>query len=159
MKLKRLLILEITIAIVLLISLFAFIEIRSYLGISQSINIGLYNEREYAEGNAKALPGETTKVQFPYLSYEPAILIIELSFHSVEKPGYLTVLCNYKLLESMFVNQENSSVRLYAMSVSGAGWVETLSSMTGLNEVHFDSGLENGFEGTINYKIKLRGTR
>ena len=159
MKLRKIVVLEITVIILVLISILAFIEVTSYLGSSQNARIGLYNEREYAKGNVTVLPGETAIVQFTYLSYEPTILVLDLTFKSVDKPGCLIIRCNNRLLNPIFVNQENPNVRLNAVSVSGAEWVEPLSAMFGFNEVTFEAGLENGFEGVIEYQIKLRGTR
>jgi len=159
LKLRKIVVLEITAIILVLISILAFIEVTSYLGATQNARIGLYNEREYARGNVTVLPGETSLVQFTFLSYEPTILVVELTFRSVDVPGYLVVRCNNKLLNPVLVSQANSAVSLNAISVSGAEWVEPLSAMFGYNEVTFEAGLENGFEGVIEYQIKLRGTR
>ena len=159
MKLRKIVVLEITVIILVLISILAFIEVTSYLGSSQNAKIGLYNEREYAKGNVTVFPGETAIVQFTYLSYEPTILVLDLTFKSVDKPGYLVIRCNNRMLHPILANQENSSVSLNAVSVSGAEWVEPLSAMFGFNEVTFETGLENGFEGVVDYRVNLRGTR
>jgi hypothetical protein len=159
LKLKNLVILEITALIILLISVFAYIEVTTYLGSSQNAEIGLYIEKVYAKGNVTVLPGETAIARFTFLSYEPTILVLELTFRSVDEPGYLLVRCNNRLLHPIIVSQANSTVSLNAVSVSGAEWVEPLSAMFGFNEVTFEAGSEKGFEGVVEYQIKLRGTR
>ena len=159
MKLKKLIVLEISLLIVIFISLAAYIENSFYLGSPETAKIGLYNEREFARGNVTVVPGEIGIVRFSYSIYEPTILVLELAFRSVEKPGYLMVRCNNRPLQPFWVSPANSTIILNVMSVSGAEWVEPLSSMFGLNDIVFESDAINGFEGLIDYRIKLRGTR
>lgn len=160
MKLKKLIAAEITTVALVFILLVILVDFTSYLGSSnQNDRIGLYAEKEYAAGNITVVSGEIAFVRFNYSSYEPAILVLELTFQSWESTGYLDIRCNNRAIRPIFASPENPIIRLNVVSTSGAEWVEPLSSMFGLNEVTFESGLENGFIGLLSYKIKLRGSR
>jgi hypothetical protein len=160
LKLKKLIAVEAAGVALVLILLVILVDFTSYLGSSnQKDRISLYVEKEYAEGNITVVPGRIAFVRFNYSSYEPAILVLELVFQSWESTGYLNIRCNNRAIGPIFASPENSTVRLNVVSTSGAEWVEPLSSMFGLNEVTFESGLENGFIGILSYKIKLRGSR
>ena len=160
LKLKKLLVVEITAVALVLVLLVILLNFTSYLGSSsQKDKIGLYVEKEYAAGNITVVPGEIAFVRFNYSSYEPAILVFKLTFHTWESNGYLNIRCNNKAIKPILANPENPTISLTVISTSGGEWVEPLSSMFGLNEVTFESELENGFEGLLSYQIKLRGSR
>lgn len=160
MKLKKLLIVEAIIVVLVLVLLVTFFSGASYLGSSNQIDeISLYAEKEYAAGDISISRGEIKYVWFEYSSYEPVILILELRFKSWNSNGYLHIRCNNKPVKPIFVSPEKPSVNLTVVSCSGAEWVEPLSSMFGLNEVIFESEVENGFEGLFSYQIKLRASR
>lgn len=159
MKLRKLILVEVTLVTAVVISLVALIEVTSYLSSSQNDSVGLYIEKEFAEGNVSVVPRETAIVRFNYTSYEPAILVLELTFRSWESPGYLIVRCNNKQLRPILADPAKPNITLHVVSVSGVEWVEPMSSMFGMNEVTFQSAVENGFEGNLGYRIKLRGSR
>jgi hypothetical protein len=160
LKLNKLIAAEIVVAALALISLVVFVDFTPYLGSSSQNNkIGLYSEKEYAKGNVTVVPGGKTFVQFSYSSYEPAILVLELTFQSWDSSGYVNIRLNNKPIPPIFASPENPIITLYVVSASGAEWVEPLSSMFGLNEVTFESGFADGFKGILGYRIRLRGSR
>ncbi len=143
-----------------LVMLVALVNLTSYLGASNSNHeVGLYVEKEYALGSLTIVPGERKYIWFNYSSYEPTILLLELSFKSWKTSGYLDVRCNNNPVRTIFATPENPNISLVVVSTSGSEWIEPQSSMFGLNEVIFESALENGFEGLLSYQIRLRGAR
>jgi len=160
LKLKKLMVVEIVLLVVALLLVIAFVEIVPFLRSSKQKNsIGLYQEREYARGNVTLVVGGWSSVRFNYLSYDPAILILDIAFLTWKSPGFLTLRCNNRVFASVFARPENSHVSLTVVSVSGREWVEPPSSMFGINEIAFESELKNGYEGTFSYKISVRGSR
>ena len=160
MKLKKLIVLETTVVASVLVLLVAIVNFTSYLGTSNSTHeVSLYIEKEYALGNLTIVPGEIKYIWFNYSSYEPTILLLELSFKSWKTPGNLNVRCNNNPIKTIFATPENPNISLVVATTSGSEWVEPQSSMFGLNEVIFESDLENGFEGQVSYQIRLRGAR
>jgi hypothetical protein len=160
MKLKKLIVIEISILVVVLFLILAFVEIAPYLGASkQKDTIGLYSEREFARGRTTLAVGETIAVNFTYPSYDPAILTLDITFLFGKSPGYLTLRCNHRIFASIFVTQENTNLSFVGVSFSGRDWVEPPSSMFGLNEIAFESDSNNGYAGTLSYKISSRGSR
>jgi hypothetical protein len=146
--------------VVVLFLIITFAEIVPFLRSSkQNTSIGLYQEREYARGNVTLAVGERSSLRFTYLSYDPAILILDMVFLTWNSTGYLTLRCNNRIFASVFVHPENSHVSVTAVTVSGREWVKPPSTMFGLNEVAFESELENGYAGTFSYKISIRGSR
>ena len=160
MKMKRLLIVEIVLLVVALLSVVAFVEIAPFLRPSkQSYSIGLYREREYAGGNVTLAYGQRSSVRFTYTSYDPAILTLEIAFLTWESSGYLVFRCNNRVFASVFASPENPVLSFIVVTFSGREWVEPPSSMFGLNEIAFESDLENGYEGMFDYRINVRGSR
>ena len=160
MKLKKLIVIEVAVVALMLVLLVTLVDFMPYLGSSkQNDKVGLYAEKEYAAGNVTIVPGEREYVQFRYSNFEPAILVFELTFQSWKSNGYLNIRCNNKAINPIFASPENPTVILTVVSTSGGEWIESQSSMFGLNEVIFESELENGFEGRLSYQIKLRGSR
>jgi len=160
LKLKKLIVVEIVLLVAALLLVIAFVEIAPFLRSSKQKNsIGLYQEKEYARGNATLAVGESSSVRFTYSSYDPAILILDVAFLTWKSPGYLIFRCNNRVFASVFARPENSHLSLTVVSVSGREWVEPPSSMFGVNEIAFESELKNGYEGTFSYKISVRGSR
>ena len=157
---KRLLTVEIMLLVVALLSVVAFVEIAPFLRPSrQSYSIGLYREREYARGNVTLASGQRSSVRFTYTSYDPAILTLDVTFLTWESSGHLVFRCNNRIFASVFASPENPVVSFIVVTFSGREWVEPPSSMFGLNEIAFESELENGYEGMFDYRISVRGSR
>jgi hypothetical protein len=160
LKLKRLLIVEITFLLAVLLLVVAFVEIAPFLRPSRlSYSIGLYREREYAKGNATLALGGLSTVQFTYTSYDPAILTVDVTFFTWESSGYLTLRCNSRIFATVFASPQNPHSSFIVVTFSGREWVEPPSSMFGLNVISFESELENGYEGVFGYRISIRGSR
>jgi len=129
---------------------------------AQDSAIGLYNEREYGKGNVTLTAGETQRVaQFNYSTYDPAILVLDLAFRSWKSSGNLTMLINGRVFASVFASPESPTVSLRVISFSGTEWVRPPSpdSFVFGNEISFSSKPENGFAGTFEYEIRIRGSR
>jgi len=160
LRLKRLIGVEILILVVALLLVGAFVEIAPFLRPSKlSYSIGLYSEREYARGNVALGVGERSSVRFTYTSYDPAILTLDVAFLTWESSGYLVFRCNNRIFASIFASPENPVLSFIVVTLSGREWVEPPSSMFGVNEIAFESALENGYEGVLNYRISVRGSR
>lgn len=160
MKLKKLIVVEISVLAVALILVIASMEFAPYLKSStQKVSIGMYQERESARGNATLTVGETSSVRFIYQSYDPAILIVNIAFVTWKSPGYLILRCNNRIFASVYARPENHSLSFTVISVSGREWVEPPSTMFGVNEIAFESESKDGYEGTLSYIISLRGSR
>lgn len=160
MKLNRLFLIEIVILMISLVSVVAFLEIAPYLKPSkQNASIGLYREREFAEGNLAVVVGEMSNANFTYPSYDPAILIVEVTLETCEIPGNLILRCNYREFASIYVDRAGSHHSFTVVSVSGREWVMPPSSMFGFNAISFESPSTDGYEGTITYQIRIRGSR
>ena len=160
MKLRRLIAVEIALLVVAVLAVMVFVEYVPFLRSSkQRSSIGLYQEREYARGNLTMAVGQSSSVRFVYSSYDPAILILDITFLTWESPGFLIIRCNYRICASVSAGPENPFVSFAVVSFSGREWVEPPSSMFGLNEISFESELENGYEGMFSYRISIRGSR
>ena len=160
MKLKRLLIVEVMLLVVVLLSVVAFVEIAPFLRPSkQSYSIGLYREMEFARGNVTLDSGQRWSVRFTYTSYDPAILTLDVTFLTWESSGDLVFRCNNRIFASVFESPEDAVLSFIVVTFSGREWVEPPSSMFGLNEIAFESDLENGYAGMFNYRISVRGSR
>ena len=160
MRLKKPLIVEITMLVVALLLVVAFVEIAPFLRPSrQAYSIGLYREREYARGNVTLASGQLWSVRFTYTSYDPAILTLEVTFLTWESPGYLVFRCNNRIFATVLASPENHNLSFIVVTFSGREWVEPPSSMFGVNEIGFESQVENGYEGMFSYKISIRGSR
>ena len=161
MKFKKLLILEVIAIIVIVSIVLVIVEgVPSFVSSSQA-SIGVYNQREYAKGVITLGTGEIASAQFNYSSFDPAILVIDLSFKNWQTTGSLTILCNGRNIATILASPDYPTTRLTTISVSGWDWVKppSINSFTYGNEVTFQSEPKNGFEGTFNYQISIRGSR
>ena len=164
MKLKKLIIAEITLVVIILFAVLIIIEGIPYLEASQQTSsVSMYQEKEYDKGSVTLAKGDTARTYFNYSTYSPAILVLEISFESWQSPGNLTFYCNYESFGSIVATPEKPSISLTLISLSGADWVQT-SSLTVRspfdygNEITFSSELPNGYAGTFNYRISIRGS-
>jgi hypothetical protein len=162
LKLKGLFAFEIAAVTIAIAVIMLFVEVTPYLASSKpSSQIGVYNQKEFAKGDVTLSIGQTTSAQFNYSTYDPAILVVDLTFQDWRIPGYLSFYCNGRLITTINATPDNPQVRLNVISVSGWDWVKppSLNSFTYGNEVTFVSEPENGFEGTFSYQIDIRGSR
>ena len=160
MKLEKIVLLEVLFFAALLLTIMATLELIPFLQPSKhNTSIGLYNAISFPKNTIKLTSGEFVKIPFQYSSYDPAIIILELSFQTCEEPGYLIIYCNYIRVTSIFVSPETPPLYLNLISFSGTDWVEPPSAMFGLNELIFESEPKNGYAGNLTYQITLRGSR
>jgi len=159
-KLRRLVFLEVIFFVAVLISLVIILQIIPFLQPSkENTSIGLYNTKFYPKTPITITSGSSITLPFEYSSYDPAIIILELSFQTCDEPGYLKVYCNYRNIASIFVSTEAPPVVINLISVSGSDWVEPPTAMLGRNELLFESEPPNGYTGSFTYQITLRGSR
>jgi hypothetical protein len=162
LKLKKLLAIEIASAIIVLAVVLVVVEVTPYLSSSQAnAQIGTFNEKVFAKGTLTLALGQSASAQFNYSTYDPAILVVDLTFQDWQVPGNLSMYCNGRLISTIYATPDNPTVRLTTISVSGWEWVKSpsIDSFTYGNEVTFVSDPADGFEGTFNYQIDIRGSR
>jgi hypothetical protein len=166
-KLKKLIITEIALVAVILVVALIVIEGIPYLeGSQQTSSVSMYQEREYGKGNVTLARGENARTRFNYSTYDPSILVIELSFQNWQSPGNLTLLCNGKQFASFVATPEKPIMSLSVTSVSGQDWLRTYlstapstaSNSTLDNEITFSSEPLSGYAGTFDYRIAVRGS-
>ena len=162
MKLKKLFVIEIASAVNILLVILVMVEVTPYLAsANQNNQIGMYNQREFAQGKVTLTHGQSVSAQFNYSSYDPAILVIDITFQSWQNAGHLSLYCNGRLIATINASPDNQNVRFSTISVSGWDWVKppSVNSYTYGNQVTFISEPENGYEGDFNYQISIRGSR
>lgn len=166
MQLKKLIMAEVVLVAVIIVAAMVVIEGIPYLEASQqTASISMYQEKEYGRGSVTLAKGETARTGFNYSTYDPAILVLEISFESWQSPGNLTFYCNYESFGSIMATPERSSISLTVISISGEDWVQTSSSTVSSpfpseygNEITFSSEPPNGYAGTFNYRLSIRGS-
>jgi hypothetical protein len=162
LKLKKLFVVEIASVAIVLVLIMVFVEFTPYLAsASQDDSIGVYNERVFTKGTVSLALGDSAGSQFNYTTYDPAILVIDLSFQTWDNSGYLSLYCNGRQIATFLASPQNPKVRLTTISVSGWDWVKppSTNSFTYGNEVDFTSRPEGGYMGTFDYTISIRGSR
>lgn len=161
MKFKKLLMVEVASIITILSLVIVFVEVTPNLVSSSEQSIGVYNQKEFAIGTATLRVGEMASAQFNYSTFDPAILVIDLTFQNWQTPGDLSILCNGRNVATVLASTDNHTIRITTISVSGRDWVKppSVNSYTYGNEVTFKSEPQNGFEGTFSYNINIRGSR
>ena len=162
MKLGKLFVAELAAVIVVLIIIVVVVQVSPSLAASeQSTSIGTYNTKEYAADTINIVKGDSFSTAFDYSSYEPAILAIDLTFSSVQTPGYLSLICNGRYVGQVYASSGNTHTSLSAISVSGSEWIKPPSAYSPAfsNQIIFSSDIDQGFEGTFEYQINLKGSR
>ena len=167
MNLKKLFAVEITIVIVVVVVVIAFVEIIPYLSASnQNGQIGVYNQRVYAQKTVTLQSGQIASSRFNYSTYDPAILVVDLEFQDWQKPGNLSIYCNGILIDTFYAASNDPYVKSTTVTFSGYDLIKPPSAVRGIiyqfeygNEITFMSPIENGYEGTFNYQISIRGSR
>ena len=159
MKLKKIVFFEVLSFVALLLVVMVTLELIPFLQPSkQNTSIGLYSSISYPENTVTLTSDDLKIARFNYSSYDPAIIVLKLSFKTCEEQGYLLVYCNYRIVASIFVEPETPPVVLNLISVSGLDWVEPFA-IFGMNELLFETAQKNGYAGTLCYQITLRGSR
>jgi hypothetical protein len=159
MKLGKIVFFEVLAFMAVLITVMISLEmIPSFQPSRNNTSIGLYNSVSFPKNTIILVSNGSVKTTFKYSSYDPAIIVLGLSFQTT-KPGYLTVYCNYRKVASIYVTSETLPMSFNMVSFSGADWIEPLSAMFGLNDLLFESEPKNGFVGDLTYQISLRGSR
>jgi len=166
-NLKNLLVAEIAVVVVVIVIVAVFVELTPYLAsASQNGQIGVFNQRKYAEKTVTLVNGQIASSQFNYSTFDPSILVIDLKFQNWQKPGILSFYCNGILITTLKATPENQNVELTAIAFSGFDLVKPPPSKLALayvfsygNEISIMSPENNGYEGTFNYKISIRGSR
>ena len=167
MNLKKLMIFEIIGVIIAFLVITIFVGVTPYLASSgQTGQIGVYNQREFVQKTVALKAGQLESSRFNYTTYDPAILVIELTFKEWQKPGYLSIYCNGILIDTFNATSNTPYIKSTTVTFSGLDLVKPPESRLGMsfqfsygNEISFISQVENGFEGTFNYKISIRGSR
>jgi hypothetical protein len=166
-NLKKLIVFEIVAVIVAVALITVFVGITPYLGSSgQNGQIGVFNQREYIQKTAAIQPGQIASSRFNYTTFDPAILVVELRFENWQKPGKLSMYCNGILIDTFDATPNNPYVKSTTVTFSGFDLVKPPASRLGItyqfaygNEISFLSPIENGYAGTFNYQISIRGSR
>jgi len=167
LKLKKAITLEIMFVAVVLVVVLVIVQLTPFLiSADRSEQIGVFNQKEYGSNTVSLLASGRTSCKFNYSTFDPAILVVDLTFHSWQKPGYLSLYCNGVLVVTIEATPRNPHVQLTTVTVSGYDLVRPHKQLSYIfntyvfqNEVYFYSTAENGFEGVFSYKISIRGSR
>ncbi len=155
MKMQRLLVIEVVSLVSLGILAISFVNVNPILDVNNGAPLGLFSERKYSEATITLARGGEAVSLFRYNSYEPAILVLNIDYLSVEKSGYLEIYCNGKTAGKLLVAAGSGPAQLTLVTTAGVDWVKANSQ----NSVFFKSPLADGFEGQFSYEISLRGSR
>ncbi len=158
---------EIAIVIIVIVFVMVFVEITPYLAASsQTGQIGVFNQREYAKETVTLSPGQRASSKFNYTTYDPAILVVDLTFQDWQKAGTLSLYCNGIHIVSFEATPNNPYVELTTVTFSGYDLVKPPPPKLAIsfafaygNEVSFVSPEGNGYQGTFTYQINIRGSR
>ena len=72
-----------------------FVEITPFLATSnQTGQIGVFNQRVYAQKTVTLQSGQIASSRFNYTTYDPAILVVDLKFQDWQKSGNFSIYCN-----------------------------------------------------------------
>jgi hypothetical protein len=162
LKLGKLFVAELAIVIIVLVVIVVVVEVNPTLAASKhSAPIGTYNTKEYAADTVTINKGDAFGAAFEYSSYEPAILVINVKFTDIQTPGYIGFSANGRYIGSIYASPDNPQTSISAISIAGSEWVKPPSAYSSAfsNEVIFSSDSNNGFAGTFDYQINLKGSR
>jgi hypothetical protein len=167
MNLRKLFVVEIVVVIVAVVLVLVFVEISPFLATSnQTGQIGVYNQREFAKDTVTLERGQRTSSMFNFTTYDPAILVVDLTFKDWKTSGSLSMFCNGILLDTFKVTPDNPSVESITVTFSGFDLVKPPQSKLAIsyvfaygNELSFLSPQDDGYEGTFSYQVNIRGSR
>jgi hypothetical protein len=167
-KLGKIFLVEIIfIVIVLLVVLVALEGVPTLGSTGQNSSISMYQEKTFKDGKITLAQGQTQSTRFNYTSFDPAIMQIDLNFHTIQSSGNMTIYCNGRAFTSITPTSQKPQITLTVFSLSGTDLVQTLTTSNLYlgsiflygNEIMFTSSSINGFEGTFSYTISIRGSR
>jgi hypothetical protein len=166
-SLQKILMVEIFAIIIVVVFVAIFVEVTPYLAASkQSDQIGVFNQRIYDQQTVTLQAGQRASSRFNYTTYDPAILVVDLKFQNWLTPGNLSLYCNGILIGSFAATPNNPDVQLTTVTFSGYDLVKPPTPKSGIsflfsygNEISIQSPDRNGYEGTFNYQISIRGSR
>jgi len=166
-NLKKLMFVEIAVVVIATVSIAVFVGMTPYLySSSQNGQIGVFNQREYVKETATIQQGQRLSSRFNYTTYDPAILVVDLKFQDWKKPGSLSMYCNGILITTFDATPNDPNIESTTVTFSGFDLVKPPPPKLGMssqftygNELSFLSPTENGYEGTFNYQISIRGSR
>ncbi len=167
LNLKKLFVAEIAIIVLVIVVVAVFVEISPFLAVSnQTGQIGVYNQRLYAQNTVTLEQAQSVSSMFNYTTYDPAILVVDLAFKDWQKSGILSMYCNGILIDTFEANPSNPSVESTTVTFSGFDLVKPPPSKLAVssvftygNEISFVSPQDGGFEGSFSYQVNIRGSR
>jgi len=160
MKLKGLFLIEIVVLLGIAIFFISYFWFNPYLGSSEEYqSIPVYSQKSEPIRYLSLDQGSTAVLRFNYTSYDPSVIVLDLSIDSIEHPGKFDIFCNYKLVTTVNVTPETQRMTINLVSFSGLDWVEPMTAMFGLNDLVFESNEVGGYVGTLSYQITFRGSR
>jgi hypothetical protein len=167
LNLKKLFLAEIAMVVIVVVIVVILVGITPYLAASnQNGQIGVYNQRVYAQKTVTLQSGQVASSRFNYTTYDPAILVVNLKFQDWQKSGNLSVYCNGILIDTFYASPSTPDLKSTTVAFSGYDLVKPPSAKLGIiyqydygNEITFISPYQNGYEGTFNYQISIRGSR
>ena len=120
MNLKKLIVFEVVAVIVAIVLVTVFVGITPYLASSgQNGQIGVFNQRKYAQETVTLNQGQKTSSKFNYTTYDPAILVVNLAFQDWIKPGNLSMYCNGMFVKSFDATPSNPKIESTTITFSG----------------------------------------
>jgi hypothetical protein len=166
-NLKKLVFVEVAVVIVAIVLIAIFVGLTPYLTSSgQNGQIGVFNQREYVQETVTLQQGQRVASRFNYTTYDPAILVVNLKFQDWQKPGSLSMYCNGIFVTTFNATSSDPDIESTTVTFSGFDLVKPPPPKLGMsfqfaygNEISFSSPIENGYEGTFNYQISVRGSR
>ena len=167
MNLKKLFVFEIVGVVVAIVLITVFVGITPYLSSSNGTGqIGVFNQKEFVSQTVTLQQGQRASSRFNYTTYDPAILVVDLKFQDWQKSGSLSMYCNGILVTTYNATPSDPDIESTTVTFSGFDLVKPPPPKIGMssqftygNEISFLSPPENGYEGTFNYKISIRGSR
>ncbi len=167
LNLKKLFVAEIAIIILVIVIVAVFVEISPFLSAStQTGQIGVYNQRLYAQNTVTLAQGQSASSMFNYTTYDPAILVVDLAFKDWQAPGTLSLYCNGILINTFEATPSLPSIESTAVTFSGSDIVKPPPSKLAIssifaygNEISIVSPQQNGYAGTFSYQVSIRGSR
>jgi hypothetical protein len=162
LKLSKLFVAELAAIVIVVVVVVVFVEVNPALAAgNQTAPIGAFNQKLYSQNSVRISRGEEFTTSFDYSSYEPAILVVDVTFSDAQTQGALDVTCNGRYIGSVYGQSNNARASVCAISFSGTDWVKPPSAYSNAytNQIIFSSDYNRGFEGVFNYQVSLKGSR
>jgi hypothetical protein len=162
LKLGKLFLIEIAVVLVVLIVVVSVVAVTPALsGKKNTLPIGAYNQKLFVEDTIPIAKGQAFSERFDYFSYEPAILVIDLTFSGVVSDGTLGLQCNGRSIGIVNASSTSRQSEISVFTFSGTEWVKGPSTYSDAftNQIIFYSSPSEGFEGTFNVQISIKGSR